>query len=425
MIDYIGKFRIDRLLGKGATASVYLGVDKFSGQEVAVKIADPKIFDNGQHGRKFQDMFLNEASLAGKLQHPHIARLLDAGSIDDKLYIVMEYVDGGTLQEFTRAENLLAPAEMTGALFQCCNALDYACSEGIFHRDIKPANLMYQGELQIKVVDFGAALSAKSDRLQLTETVGTPVYLSPEMVRGEAADQRSDIFSLGMVMYQLLTGSLPYSARSPQELFAQILDQPLADSAAFNPQLPAGLHAIVRRCLHKRPEDRYQQWGELAADLMTAHQQLNPASDELTEAQKFQQLKSIPFFCELQDRQLWEILGIANWYRLPGDEVLVEEGSTGSTLYFIASGSARVEKRGKPLGVVLPGYSIGEVAFVKGESQTRTASVVSNGDIDLMEILPEDILRASDRLQSSIKTLLLKILAERLEQTSAITAQYL
>jgi serine/threonine protein kinase len=412
MNETIGKFSLERKLGEGATAEVYLGRDAFTGRQVAIKIA--RQASAAQQGRQFQDMFLNEVALTGRMQHPHIVGLYDAGVEQDRLYVIMEYVPGGTLQDYANPANLLPRDRLLDLMVMASNALGYAAEKGVLHRDLKPANLLYLDGKGIKVTDFGTALMQHSEREQLQGMMGTPAYLSPEMILGQDIDQRSDIFALGVVFHQLLCGRLPFQGRTPQELFDAILHQPLTARDRLAPELPDAINEILQGCLARDPSQRYSTWDALQGDLISAHQELCPAEDELTHSQKFALLKRTPFFRDLNDRQLWEIISISYWYRLPPNEVLIEEGSSSGALYFIASGSARVEKNGKVLGQLASGYSIGELSYIQGAEQRRTASVISNETVDLIEIEPRDLEESSDHLQSSIKTLWLKVLADRL-----------
>src|SRR5260221_1558259 len=212
MHSHIGKYEVKKLLGKGATGSVYLASDAFASREVAIKVMDAMPADP-EEARRAVKFFQNEASFGGKPRHPHIVSIFDAG-IDKKdgrdlRYLVMELVEGTSLQP--HCEGRLLPFARTAQIaFKCCKALEYANTVGVVHRDIKPANIMLRPDFDIKVSDFGAAQLARSDTTQAAG-VRSPAYMSPEQIRGsEEIDYRSDMFSLGGVMYHMLTGQRPF-----------------------------------------------------------------------------------------------------------------------------------------------------------------------------------------------------------------------
>src|SRR3990172_10000929 len=177
----IGKYYIRRQLGKGATGTVYLAVDTFSGKEVALKVIEPEVFRDPEFGAVYRGQFLNEASLAGKLKHPHIVTILDAVVQEDSGHIAMEVVSGGDLSQHVTTETLLPVADVLQIGFKCCGALAYAFNEGIVHRDIKPANLMIAQGTDVKIADFGAAILRKAQAVQ-TASIGSPHSTSPEQL---------------------------------------------------------------------------------------------------------------------------------------------------------------------------------------------------------------------------------------------------
>lgn len=415
-MDKIGKYRIQSLIGTGTTSSVYLAVDDFSGRELAIKLTDHWALDDSPLGRRYQEMVLNEVALAGRLVHPHIVRLLDAGIHDeDRLYVVMEYVAGTTLKDYTRPDTLLPPLQVLELIIQCVNALGYAAEKGVYHRDLKPVNLLCDSRMRVKIADFGAALLQYSGQDPDLSLLGTPAFLAPEVVREEPWDPRSDIYALGVSFYQLLTGRLPYSADSAEALFELILKAPPIDYSGIQ----APYIEILRRCLAKDKEARFADWTEMESALMQTHEALAPKQGELSYVQQFAMLSKVVFFCELSDRELWELLGIATWRTLPAEYLILEEGTRGNSLYFVASGSARVVKAGRTLDEILPGFCLGELAYILGENNLRTASVISNTPVHLLEFRAQDMEGGSDLLQSSVKCLLLRILAQRLEKTTA------
>src|SRR5688572_11592711 len=259
----VGKYEVQKLLGKGATGTVYLAKDTFSGREVALKTIEPEVFRDPEFGTVYRQQFLNEASLAGKLKHPHIVTILDAVVQENSGYIAMEIVTGGELSKHAKPDTLLPASDVLQIGFKCCGALDYAFKEGIVHRDIKPANIMIASGTNVKIADFGAAFLKKSQVVQ-TQAMGSPFYMSPEQIQGGALTFHSDMYSLGVVLYELLTGKRPFIAENLQALLDKIVKlDPLPPSEA-RAGLPKELDPVVLRALKKAPEQRYPSWGEFA-----------------------------------------------------------------------------------------------------------------------------------------------------------------
>jgi len=208
----IGKYSVLSDLGQGASADVYLGEDPFNDRKVAIKVAKTDIEMGEEEAKRFEKLFLNEASLAGKLNHPNIVGVYDAVVEGDQRYIVMEYVPGGSLKKFCTETNLLPVRQAVLVIFKMCRALDYAFQNGVIHRDIKPANILLSDRDDIKISDFGTAKVSHAEHTQIDGFLGSPAYMSPEQIQGEKLTSLSDMFSLGMVLYKMLTGTLPFTA---------------------------------------------------------------------------------------------------------------------------------------------------------------------------------------------------------------------
>src|SRR3954464_12923823 len=213
--EHIGKYPIVREIGSGATSRVYLARDTFADRDVAVKVFLFSAEVDPQTERMMHKAFLAEASLAGKLNHPHIVDIYDAVAEPDHSYLVMEYVPGTTLEAHAEVTNLLPLNKVVEIIFKCIRALEYAFQHGVIHRDIKPGNILLSEAGETKVGDFGASFQQKhgQESTQITG-VGSPAYMSPEQIRMEDLSQQTDIYSLGVVMYRLLTGRLPYAANA-------------------------------------------------------------------------------------------------------------------------------------------------------------------------------------------------------------------
>src|SRR5436853_2239091 len=202
-MDHVANYPILRKLGEGATSEVFLCQDPFRGREVAVKRIFPEALRDPVRGRLFRKLFFTEASLAGKLEHPHIAQFYDAGIGEDSAYIVMEFVPGGRMDRFCAPEHLLPLEQVVDIVFKCTRALAYAHMYVVAHRDIKPGNILYAGSpTDVRIGDFGLALNVGAETTQITG-VGSPAYMSPEQIREELVDHRTDLYSPGLVMYQM------------------------------------------------------------------------------------------------------------------------------------------------------------------------------------------------------------------------------
>ncbi len=251
---YIGKYRLDGLLGKGAMGVVYRALDPLIDRTVALKTVRRDLGDEA-HGQELITRFRMEAQAAGRLTHPNIVAVHDYGESDDIAYIAMEYIDGTPLSSLI-GERPCALAQAMDWFSDLLAALDYAHRHGVVHRDIKPANLLVTRDGHIKVGDFGIARIDTSTLTQTGAMLGTPSYMSPEQFRGEAIDGRSDLFSAGIVLYQLLTGQRPFSG-STATVMQQVLNHTPAQPSRWNAALPPGLDAVIMQALAKEPARRH------------------------------------------------------------------------------------------------------------------------------------------------------------------------
>ena len=319
-----------------------------------------------------------EASLAGKLNHPHIVTILDAVISDELSYIVMEYVPGGTLEKHIHPDNLLPLDRVVSYLFKCCRALNYAQFNGVIHRDIKPANLLLSNPDDIKISDLGAAIRRGVD--QSGSNVGSPNYMSPEQVRGESVTHQTDIYSLGVVMYRLLTGHSPYSPKNLAHLYQQILFDTPPPPTQFRLDLPAALERIVMRALQKDVAKRYATWRDFGNDL-AALGHFEKSDLDVNETEKFTTLRKFPFFEGFSDIELWEILRIGEWHKQPAKTELMREGEMGEAFYILIDGSVSVTRGSRLLNVLSKGECFGEMAYINGRQMPRSATVTANTEI--------------------------------------------
>ncbi|WP_026352821.1 CHASE2 domain-containing serine/threonine-protein kinase [Solimonas variicoloris] len=267
----LGRYQVERELGKGAMGVVYAGRDPKIGRQVAIKtLALSQEFEPDELAG-VKERFFREAETAGRLAHPHIVSIYDAGEEHDLAYIAMEFIRGHDLTRHTKPNNLLPVAEVLRLAAEAADALDYAHANGIVHRDIKPANMMLlESTRALKLMDFGIARITDASKTKTGLVLGTPSYMSPEQLSGKKVDGRSDLFSLGVTLYQLLTGALPFRAESMATLMFKIANEPHLPPQALRPDLPAEVDAILARLLDKDPARRHARGADLARELRAA-----------------------------------------------------------------------------------------------------------------------------------------------------------
>lgn len=415
MLKKLGKYEISKVLGQGATSTVYLGRDPFAQRDVAIKVATPEVLKDPEHGKLYSMLFMNEASLVGKLNHPHIVQIFDAVVTEKLCYIVMEYVPGGTLEFFTEPGKLLPLNRIVEIIFKCTRALDFAFRLGIIHRDIKPANILLASELDIKISDFGAAISNKADSTQITG-IGSPAYMSPQQVKEQQLDHRTDIYSLGVVMYQLLTGQLPFQASSNYNMVYQIINTEPTPPAELRVGLPESLSRIVAKAMAKDIDARYQSWDAFGEDLSAAVRdtQLRVTRNDFADAEKFGILRALPFFSTFTDVEIWEVMRFSRWERLEPATPVMRDGEPGDFFCFVAEGELKVTKNGKMLNVLSTGDCFGEMAVISTQGQKRGADVTTLTQVDLITIKGEAIRRASESCRMHFYQGFLEVLTDRL-----------
>jgi tRNA A-37 threonylcarbamoyl transferase component Bud32 len=414
-MDHVANYPIVRKLGEGATSEVFLCQDTFRNREVAVKRIFPEALRDPVRGRLFRKLFFTEASLAGKMQHPHIAQIYDAGIGEDSGYIVMEFVPGGTMERFCAPENLLPIEQVVDIVFKCTRALAYAHMQGVTHRDIKPGNILYAATpTDVRIGDFGLALNVGAETTQITG-VGSPAYMSPEQIREELVDHRTDLYSLGVVMYQLLTGQLPFRGTNKFSMIYQITQYDPPPPSALRREVPASLDRIVRRAMQKEAAKRYTSGDEFAEDLIAALRAgLGQAEEVFGDADKFAALRSMRFFAPFADQELWEVIALGLWERVrPGAE-LVREGDPGDFFCVLIDGEMRVTKNKKLLTVLGPGECFGEMAYLSVNGRERGASVSAGSDARILRIGVADLERATVVCRSKFDRAFLGVLVERL-----------
>jgi len=270
----LGRYRVLKELGRGAMGLVYLGKDPTIQRFVAIKTMRLDHIDNDDKLRDFKTRFFREAESTGRLSHPNIVTIYDAGEEGDLGYIAMELIEGTALKQWARKPNLMPVNEVLLTVATVADALDHAHQQGVVHRDIKPANIMLTKDRVVKVMDFGIAKMASSSKTQTNMVLGTPTYMSPEQISGKKVDGRSDIFSLGVVLFELLTGQPPFTADNLSALLFSIAHHPHPAIQTLRPDLPPMVQEIVDRALQKELPHRYRRAEEFARELRACIQSI-------------------------------------------------------------------------------------------------------------------------------------------------------
>ena len=421
-VERIGKYEIRRPLGEGATSIVFLAWDPFNLREVAIKQLRPEVLKNRERGRLYRQLFANEAAFSGRLLHPHIVQIHDAVVDDDTAYVVMDYVPGGTLERLTRAGSLPSFERVIEIVFKATRALDYAFHQGVTHRDIKPANILLMSPegSDIRISDFGAALNTARETTQISG-VGSPAYMSPQQVREVPLDHRTDIYSLGVVMFMLLTGRLPFESDNNYSLLYRIANETLPLPSDLRADVPEALDRIVRRATESDIEHRYQDWAEFSHDLALAfrNHSVEISRDSVPEAERFDTLRTMQFFHEFSDAELWEVIRVSQFSRVQAGTLIMKEDEGGDSICFIIDGEARVKKRGRLLHVLSAGECFGEVAVFSAAAGVRSASVEAATETRLLTLRAHALRRASNVCRMHFYKAFLEVLATRLSHASA------
>lgn len=264
----LGRYQVEKELGKGAMGVVYLGKDPKIGRVVAIKTMALSQEFEAEELAEVKERFFREAETAGRLSHPNIVTIYDAGEEHDLCFIAMELLKGKDLVPYVKPDNLLPIEKTVSIVARVADALGYAHRQNIVHRDIKPANVMYEPETdQVKVADFGIARITDSSKTKTGMVLGTPSYMSPEQLSGKKVDGRSDLFSLAVSLYQLLCGKLPFEGDSMAQLMFRIANEPALDIRSVNPNLPQGISSFLEKAMAKDADHRYQSGDEFAAAL--------------------------------------------------------------------------------------------------------------------------------------------------------------
>ena len=412
--ERIGKYPVSGILGRGATSTVYRARDPFRDCDVAIKLIDPEVFRD-EADPLAKTGFLVEANLAGKLDHPHLAKIYDVVASAGQHFVVMEYVPGGTIERYCQPGSLMDAESAVDVIFKAAKALEAVQELGLVHRDIKPANILIYEGTDIRVTDFGAALTKQLSQTQRIG-VGSPLYMSPEQVTGAEVGFQSDMYSLTAVLYQLLTGHPPFQASSFDALAYQVLERMPEAPSRLRKDLPTSVDAFVARGLCKEPAERFDSWDAYCTALANLFQKPSESAEISLDSEmgRYNLVRRNPFFSAFADPLLWEVIGGARFRRTVQGDVIMREGELGDVFHVMLSGEVRVTKSGRLINLLTAGAVLGEMSYILEGRLPRSATCVTFTDAILLEVPDEWLRSASDACRNAFERTFMRQLATRL-----------
>jgi len=417
--ERIGKYKIIREIGRGATAIVYLAENPFYPEPIALKHISfrDKAKDEAKWNRRLLKLLRAEQAVAERLNHPNIIRIHETVIEDDQAYVVMEYFDGESLERYCAFDKLMPVHRVVSIVFKCCMALDHAFKNGIVHRDIKPANILVDDQDNVKITDFGLAMNVKKQSdadSTFIMGVGSPAYMSPEQIKSYPLNQKTDLYSLGVVLFHLLTGRLPFRARNPAQLVYKIINADPPSACSLNPEVPEQMDPIIRKALEKDLYSRYKNGAEFAKDLSAVRYKIVDERDIEQDNSHWGQMRRLPFFTEFDDVEVWETLRISKWRQVDANTSLIKEGSSDSRFGILTEGRVEISVAGRRVGELGPGDVFGESAFLDEQEKRQIAAVSTLTPVSYLEVNPAALVLSSEECLEHFRTRLTGITVRRL-----------
>jgi serine/threonine protein kinase len=410
----IGKYVIVNEIGKGSTGMVYLSHDPYYRRDVAIKVYNSEEDTDADRAAVARKMFFNEAHMVGMLQHPNIMPIYDAGEEDGAYYVVTEHVQGArTLAAYCRPDNLLRVDDVVEIIYKCAKALHYAHGRGVIHRDIKPSNVMLTIDNDVRIIDFGIAIVSDSEISRIEGIAGSPSYMSPEQVQSEDLTSSSDLYSLGAVMYELLTGFRPFRADNLSKLLHQIVYATPPPILSYRDDLPEELEHVVMTTMQKDPDKRLATGNAMAAELTRVYKDLRQKYDNLDNQEHFDLLRSLTFFHDFSHAEIWEVLRASDWHEYQDTEDIVLEGEVDDRFYIIVAGLVKVKANGVDVGQLIHGECFGETSYVRGAK--RQASIQAEGQVTILRVSSTLMEQSSSACQLRFNKVFLRSIITRLQ----------
>jgi serine/threonine protein kinase len=412
--ERIGKYVIINEVGQGSSGRVFLSHDAYYGRDVAIKLYNVESEEDEQKARVTRKMFFNEAQMMGRLHHPNILPIYDAGEENCSYYVVTEHVHGArTLAAYCKPDNLLRIDDVVEIVFKCAKALHYAHGRGVIHRDIKPSNVMLTLDNDVRIIDFGIALVTDSDVSRIEGIAGSPSYMSPEQVQSAEITLKSDLYSLGAVMYELLTGYRPFRANNLSKLLHQIVYATPPPIHTLRSDISEELEELVSVSLRKDPDERFANGLELAGKLTQVFQTLRNQNDRIDKQERFDRLRRLQFFHDFSHSEIWEILRASEWRAYEVGDEIIREGEMDDRFYIIVEGEVVVRSGRREIGAMAVGNCFGEASYVRGAR--RAATIAAQTPVTLIRVSSTLLEQSSSSCQLRFNKVFLRSLIERLQ----------
>ena len=412
----IGRYTISEVIGKGSMGVIYKGTDPYIKRPVAIKVTLPEDSLPENQAQVYRERFFTEAQAAGSLVHPNIVAIYDAGLEDNICYIALEFVDGSNLTNFCSKNKLLPIDKVVNIAAKICEALDFAHQQGIIHRDIKPANIMLTRDGVVKVTDFGIAKFSHGDAPEGKGIIGSPGYMAPELLQDGQASRLTDVFSLGVSLYELFTGEQPFRGETMVEVINKALHEEPPPVHQLNSNVPERMSQEVMKAIAKEPGHRPQGTMELLFGLKNALKATKSKSDADNVDERIKYMKAIRFFRDFREDELAEVLRIGTWFHYKEGSTIVKEDEVDNNFFIVILGQVQVQRQGELIALIDRGSCFGEMAALT--RQSRTASIVAAEKCVVIKIDAGVIDNLSKDLQLRFYKQFLYTLVSRLDSTS-------
>lgn len=418
----IGKYDLIGVLGRGAMGVVYRGHDPYVDRPVAIKVATNADVESTQGVAR--RMFINEARSAGRLDHPNVLKVYEAGEDNDQPYMVMEYIHGGdTLRNYCKSDTLLPIPTVVRIVRQSADALDYAHTQGVLHRDIKPANIMLTKDGAAKIGDFGIARRLGVDQTLIVGWFGSPLYMSPEQARDQDITSQSDLFSLGSVFYEMLAGVPPFAAKGLTGLIQKVVHEDPQPLTEVRTDVPDELWRIAKKMLEKELGKRYKTGAEIVRDLDLLLNDAGNVPLVQSDEQKIHRMGELTFFSGFTKNELKEVNKVALWQRFDSGAAIFSEGERERGFFVIVDGAVSIVINGVRIRDLENGECFGEMEYLANGG--RSATIVTNRDTTVIKVERDFKEWASLPCQLRMSKAFQMMLIERLRATTKELARAL